>query len=42
MKIIVISYSLTGNNDDLAAGVAAQLEADHIRVTETNGGPWEP
>jgi len=34
MKTIVISYSLTGNNDDLAARVAAALEAEHIRITE--------
>jgi flavodoxin len=34
MKTIVISYSLTGNNKDLAASVAATLGAEHIRITE--------
>jgi hypothetical protein len=34
MKTTVISYSLTGNNDALAGGIASALAADHIRVTE--------
>ena len=34
MKTIVISYSLTGNNQDLAASVAAALEARHVQITE--------
>jgi multimeric flavodoxin WrbA len=41
MKITVISYSLTGNNEALAAGVASEFSAEHIRITEpgprTNG-----
>jgi flavodoxin len=34
MKTIVISYSFTGNNQDLAASLAATLGAEHIRITE--------
>lgn len=34
MKTVLVSYSLTGNNDALAAGIAAELAAEHIRVTE--------
>ncbi|MDF2922303.1 MAG: hypothetical protein K0R57_1217 [Paenibacillaceae bacterium] len=34
MNIAVISYSYTGNNDALAAGVANGLSAKHIRITE--------
>ena len=34
MKTIVISYSLTGNNEDLAASLAARLGAEHVRITE--------
>lgn len=34
MKTTVVSYSLTGNNDALAAGIAAALAADHIKITE--------
>ena len=34
MKAIVISYSLTGNNEDLAARLAATLGAEHVRITE--------
>jgi hypothetical protein len=34
MKATVISYSLTGNNQDLAASLAATLGAEHIRITE--------
>ena len=35
MKAIVISYSLTGNNEDLAASLAATLGAEHARITES-------
>lgn len=34
MKAVLVSYSLTGNNDALAAGIAAGLAAEHIRITE--------
>ena len=34
MKAIVVSYSLTGNNEDLAASVAKRLGAEHVRITE--------
>ena len=34
MKIAIISYSLTGNNDALASSVAQELGAEHIKVTE--------
>jgi multimeric flavodoxin WrbA len=34
MKAIAISYSLTGNNRDLAASLAATLGAEHVRITE--------
>jgi hypothetical protein len=34
MKAIVISYSLTGNNEHLAASVAEALGAEHVRITE--------
>ena len=34
MNTIVISYSLTGNNEALAASVAASLGAKHVRITE--------
>ena len=34
MKIIVISYSLTGNNEALAKSVAKELKAEHIKITE--------
>jgi hypothetical protein len=34
MKIIVISYSLTGNNDALATGVATAFAAEHIAISE--------
>jgi multimeric flavodoxin WrbA len=41
MKTIVISYSLTGNNDALATSIAAELAAKHIKIKElkprTNG-----
>ena len=34
MKTICISYSLTGNNDALAASIASKLGADHVKVTD--------
>jgi hypothetical protein len=34
MKTVVISYSLTGNNESLAASLAAALGAEHARITE--------
>ena len=34
MKTVVVSYSLTGNNDALAAGIASGLNAKHVRITE--------
>lgn len=34
MKITVISYSYTGNNDALAKAIATELEAEHIKVSE--------
>ncbi|MCK4356593.1 NAD(P)H-dependent oxidoreductase [Candidatus Bipolaricaulota bacterium] len=41
MKMAVISYSLTGNNDALAASIDSAFSAEHIRITEsksrTNG-----
>ena len=35
MKKMIVSYSLTGNNEDLAASLAAALGAEHIRITES-------
>lgn len=35
MKIIIISYSLTGNNEALANSLTAALDAEHIRITES-------
>ena len=41
MKKLVISYSMTGNNDGLSKSIAEYLGAEHIRITEpkrrTNG-----
>lgn len=34
MKLVLVSYSLTGSNDALAAGIAAELAAEHVRITE--------
>lgn len=34
MKIIIISYSLTGNNEAMASSMAAELGAEHIRISE--------
>jgi multimeric flavodoxin WrbA len=35
MDAIVVSYSLTGNNEALAARVVETLGADHVRITES-------
>lgn len=35
MKTVVISYSLTGNNEALAAALAEELGADRAVITET-------
>jgi hypothetical protein len=35
MKIIVISYSLTGNNEALATSIAAEFAAKHIKISES-------
>jgi len=41
MKMVVLSYSLTGNNEALAKRIAEELNAGHLRITEqkqrTNG-----
>jgi flavodoxin len=34
MKTLVISYSLTGNNNAIATGIATVLAAKHIKITE--------
>lgn len=34
MKVIIISYSFTGNNDALAADIAKALFAEHIKISE--------
>ncbi len=36
MKIAVISYSLTGNNDALAKSIAGEFAAEQIKITEPN------
>ncbi len=35
MKILIVSYSLTGNNEALAKRVAKELAAEHLKVTES-------
>ena len=35
MKVIVISYSFTGNNEALASSIAAEFTAEHIKITES-------
>ena len=35
MRTVVVSYSLTGNNGDLAASLAAALGAEHVSITES-------
>jgi len=41
MKTVIMSYSLTGNNESLAKRIAEELKVEHIRITEpkkrTNG-----
>jgi hypothetical protein len=34
MKVAIISYSLTGNNESLAASLASHYQAEHIRISE--------
>ncbi len=34
MKVAIISYSLTGNNESLAASLASHYQAQHIRISE--------
>jgi flavodoxin len=34
MKAIVVSYSLTGNNQDVAERLAQRLAAEHVRISE--------
>ncbi len=34
MATLIVSYSLTGNNQALAKGLATSLSAQHIRITE--------
>jgi hypothetical protein len=36
MKIVVISYSLTGNNEALANSIAKDFAVEHIKITELN------
>lgn len=35
MKTIIISYTLTGNNGNLAKSLAATLPADHVSIVES-------
>ena len=35
MRTLIVSYSRTGNNKDLARGLAATLPAEHVEVTES-------
>jgi multimeric flavodoxin WrbA len=35
MKVIVISYSFTGNNEALATSIAAEFAAEHIKISES-------
>jgi len=34
MKMVMVSYSMTGNNDALAANIAAELGIERVRITE--------
>ena len=34
MKSLIISYSLSGNNEELAKSLSQRLKADHVRVLE--------
>jgi len=35
MKVTIISYSLTGNNEALATSIAEELAAEHIKISES-------
>jgi len=35
MRVTVISYSLTGNNEALATSIAAEFAAEHIKISES-------
>jgi len=35
MKMVMVSYSMTGNNDALAANIAAELAMERVRITES-------
>lgn len=35
MKAMIMSYSLSGNNEDLAASLSAALGAEHVRISES-------
>src|SRR5512136_2043847 len=37
MKMTIVSYSLTGNNERLAKNLAGALAATHISITEPKG-----
>lgn len=34
MKVVVISYSFTGNNEALASSIAHEISAEHIKISE--------
>lgn len=34
MKVTVVSYSFSGNNESLATGIAEKLKSEHIRIDE--------
>ena len=35
MKVVVLSYSLTGNNEILAANIAAEFKVGHVKINES-------
>ena len=35
MRITVFSYSLTGNNEALAASIASEFEAEHVKINKS-------
>lgn len=35
MKILILSYSYTGNNEALATSIASEYNAQHIRISES-------
>lgn len=37
MKTLIISYSITGNNDKLASSIAKELSIDHVKITDPKG-----